>query len=207
MGRILLIVGNGLTIDLQKFMGPKLEKWNTQTPLQWSLPTPENPNIPLSNYFPIFFDLVSTINTKYTIKNDFDLFKRCLEYIDKSPEPNFEINLLESEMQHFLALSFSYFQYEVDKKTFNDWAWLNWIIKMKESILGAVSFNYDLVLERTLDKAGIRYQRVGVKQELVGIPIVKPHGSIDFDICGIEYPTKYPLKDAILRNNGPVRRI
>lgn len=80
----------------------------------------------------------------------------------------------------------------------------------------AVAFNYDLLVESILRKAGIIRYSPGISirrgQFEVGVvPLIKPHGSIDFDVLreGIirGYRLQYPLTMFIERCDFPAQRL
>ena len=78
---------------------------------------------------------------------------------------------------------------------------------MKDKLSYIISFNYELVLENALKKANIPYRRVGLYEEDKGIAILKPHGSIDFDVLGINVPLSLPINSYKDRNDMPIRKI
>lgn len=139
--------------------------------------------------------------------NDFDIFKLIVSHIDSSFTNKYEKTILETEVQHFLAIAYSHFQLKVDSRRLELWPWGEWLKPIKRYLVGAVSFNYDLVLENTFKIASISYRRIGINAETIGIPILKPHGSIDFEIDGLFAPVGYPLRNAVSRNNYPLRSL
>jgi hypothetical protein len=105
-----------------------------------------------------------------------------------------------------LAIAFSHYQIEVDKIDFGQWQWTKWFKKYKSQILFGVSFNYDLVLERGLINARVPNKRLVINEQN-GIFILKPHGSIDFETTGIIFPTGYPLKGIVFKNNTAIKAL
>jgi len=207
MHRIGLIVGNGLPIDLRGFLSPSLEVWDPQHPLDWQLWTPGKRDTHLLKSLPGFAKAIEEIKQMEGGFSDFDIFDRILQRLTRTPDPDFERALLEAEVRHFLAIAYSHFQLQVDSLDIEGWPWLTWIRGSKAELVGVVSFNYDLIIERALEDAGLRFHRFGVRLEDTGIPILKPHGSIDFDVEEIRMPVKYPLQNVALRNDFPLRRL
>lgn len=111
------------------------------------------------------------------------------------------------ELKYYIDIAFSYFQMEFDKKDISKWAWIKVLKLMKDKLSYIVSFNYELVLESALNDAGILYRRVGLQEEKQGIGILKPHGSIDFDIRGVRSPLTIPINSYKDRNDMPIKKI
>ena len=207
MKRIAMIAGNGLSMDLRKWAAPQLEKWNPQSPLQWDLYTPGKLNVPLLQSLPQFAGVISSLRQEEPDMSDFDIFKRSLRLVKIEGTRSFNQGILEVEMQHFLAIAYSYFQLQVDQINLNSWPWFKWINTYGNNIQGIVSFNYDLVIESSLRQSGVSVKRFGVRSEVAGVDTLKPHGSIDFDIEGIVCPVGYPMNNVISRNNCPLKHL
>jgi hypothetical protein len=229
MRRIGLIVGNGLSLDIVYFLSkssPSLkESWNPQKPLSWILPTPDQPHIPLLPCsLPRLAAFVDKIKREGKELSDFDIFERICKHIEKNNESSkpyipksgdsynkaaaekeFNLSCIEAEARHFLAIAYSHFQLQLDLLEIKGWPWLEWINESVKELISIVSFNYDLILETALDKSGATYRRFGIYTENNGIPILKPHGSIDFEVTGIMMPTGYPLKNVAIRNDFPIK--
>jgi hypothetical protein len=205
MKRIMMIVGNGLSIGLRNWVTPQLEKWNPQLPLQWDLCTPGKPQVNLIQSLPQFYEVISSLRQKEPNLSNFDIFKRSLQLTNCGSSQSFNQAMLEAEMRHFLAIAYSHFQLQVDRIDLNSWPWFKWISTYGKFVQGVVSLNYDLVLESCMLQAGVSVRRLGIGSEMTGVPILKPHGSIDFDIQGITCPVDYPMKNIILRNDCPLR--
>lgn len=231
MKSIGLIVGNGLSLDIVDFLSnshPSLKKsWNPQKPLSWILPTPEQLHIP---FFPCSLPrlaaFVDKIKQEGKELSDFDIFERickdivennefhkpCIpafgdrsDFYEAEAEKYLALSYIEAEARHFLAIAYSHFQLQLDSFDIKGWPWLEWINESNKELISIVSFNYDLILETALDKSGATYRRFGICTEKNGIPILKPHGSIDFEVKGIMMPTGYPLKNVAIRNDFPIK--
>lgn len=207
MRNILLIVGNGLSMDLRKWASPQLEEWNPQYPLQWDVNTPGNSEVPFLESLPLLTAVITSLRQDNPDISDFDIFKRGLQLTKDNGAPLFSQLMLAAEMEHYLAVAYSHFQLEVDKININSWPWLKWLNTYGKNVQGVVSFNYDLVLESALNQSGVSVARFGVKSEVSGVPTLKPHGSIDFRTEGISAPMGYPLKNIFRKNNSPLKTL
>ncbi|WP_117149017.1 MULTISPECIES: SIR2 family protein [Paraliobacillus] len=172
--RMFILAGNGLSVDLIHYLQLKLD---TSSPLK----SFHNPNIK----FDPFINKLDTIKNKLMPlshnQSDFDAMNEFLDFghWKKYDQQN------ESELRKFLALSYSTFQLEMDKYNLVQWPWTMWMKKYRKDIIGLISFNYDLILENAFRQAHpiTGYHRVGTNNERGGIPLFKPHGSIDFEIA------------------------
>ncbi|USK64850.1 hypothetical protein [Peribacillus frigoritolerans] len=170
-----LLVGDGLTKD---FVG---NSFNTSRPFH------NFDNNMVGSYYKFFMPNVKDIHdeildlvTKHNLKNEFDAIEMFSE-INKGDTRK------ECQLRRYLALSYSSFQRELDKQSKANWRWFNWIKTNKANLTFAISFNYDLLLETTLKECKIDNYRTGSNEKHVGVPIFKPHGSIDFDIQQPQY--------------------
>ncbi len=89
---------------------------------------------------------------------------------------------IKCQLRRFLALAYTELQLLLERKSYREWRWTRWLSSNSRQIRGAVSLNYDLVLEGALSDAQIQHHRVAASNEYGGIPVIKPHGSIDFDV-------------------------
>ena len=80
-------------------------------------------------------------------------------------------------------MAYSVFQLKLDLlNDLSSWKWVEWLKKNKDTLNFCISLNYDLVLENALKTAGTSFYRVGTDERLDKVPVIKPHGSIDFDV-------------------------
>lgn len=194
-----ICVGNGLSIDLQKSYPSNLEMYDTYNFLSWDIQTPNEECVFLTK----LPRLKKHIELNADVENDFKLVERLLDSYKRNPL-NFENSILLCEVQHFIAIAFSKYQLQVDKIDLGNWKWVKWLKENRETLCFAISFNYDLVFERALSYSEIPYRRVGVQNEYQGMWILKPHGSIDFEIDPRSIsmpPITYPLVNAVHNNN------
>lgn len=171
-----ILTGNGLTIDLIKHLNLDMD---SSSPLK----NFNNPEIDLS----YFTDRLASINKELLPLSqelsDFDAMNQFLNYGNWN---NIYISKKESDLRRFLALAYSKLQVEIDKQNLLSWPWINWMRKFNKDIVGFVSFNYDVILEKSFRLANPNrgYFRVGTDNLVRGLPFFKPHGSIDFEIPG-----------------------
>jgi hypothetical protein len=196
--KIGLCIGNGLSIDLRNKYSKDLSEFDTYHFLKWDVKSPTH-NREILCDLPILKKYLS----KYTETNDsFEIVESIIE--NNPSNDNFENAILLCELQHYIAYAFSTYQNKIDKLDIRTWHWTKWLNYHKDYLEFFVSFNYDLVLEKSLKSAGIKYRRVGPRNEKEGKFILKPHGSIDFEIEPGSIKTahmRYPLRNAILKND------
>ncbi|MFA9558894.1 hypothetical protein ACERII_16410 [Evansella sp. AB-rgal1] len=182
MGNMGLLIGNGFTIDFATKLGL-------------------NPSEPFSHFNTDQITYNHFINYIPAIKNE--LFKlahteqndyAAIETFMKSKQYNTD---KDSQLRRFLAISYSIFQMKAENQHIHDWKWTKWFHQNKDKLELAISFNYELLLETALKAAGIPHYRTGTTEPEQGIPVIKPHGSIDFDI--VDEPA------TITRWNEPTR--
>ncbi|MFW5889610.1 MAG: hypothetical protein ACOCUD_04440, partial [Bacillota bacterium] len=169
------LVGNGLTID---YLDNKNFNFDSSNPFSLKVPCKE-PN--LESIIEELPNLKKYIERSRNlgIKNDFNICEKLKDELNNSP---FDKNLqwIHGEMRQYFSLAYSLMQIIYDYNL-NDWNYIKHLKKVKSDILGLISFNYDLLLERILMVNGINFYRYGVANESGYIPVFKPHGSIDFE--------------------------
>lgn len=161
-----LLVGNGFTLNFIESQGLNIHS-----------------SYPLKNFNSLEINYNNFIEYLPFVKNelfgqdkpDFDVIK---EYTSKYAIDSFEVG----QLKQFLSLSYSKFQMILDKYDYSSWRWTNWLQQNQEQLVCAISFNYDLVLERTLKNAGIPFSRIGTNESPKKVSLMKPHGSIDFGL-------------------------
>lgn len=211
---VLLIVGNGLTLDLCFGHGAvDLGTWNTSSPLGWPVMMPSAPDVFLRERLPEFNAAVHEFQTQTPSASDFDVIDSIAQRYFASAMAPYPVVQAYVEMRHYLALAYSTFQAAVDRVDLTSWRWVSYFRSLGRDLVAAFSFNYDLVLERALEAAGISYARVGLWEEVGGrTMIVKPHGSIDFElqdrtVAFIGREPSYPMPNLINRVNSGIKRL
>ncbi|MBU9720581.1 SIR2 family protein [Bacillus alkalicola] len=165
MNKFGMMIGNGFTIDFGSRFGLDPSK-----PFSYF-----NQHLSYEEFihnYPAVHELFQLAQQE---KNDYVAIERYM----KSPKYNKE---KDEELRKFLASSYSQLQVHLEKHSISNWKWTKWLQQNKEYLSFAVSFNYDLLFEKALQTAGINYYRTGTMEEKNGVPISKPHGSIDFDM-------------------------
>jgi hypothetical protein len=214
MRRIGFLVGNGLSISATQYLKDEFQ-YNTSQFFSWDVKTPGQEQSDFLYNLPRLNSALEKIDNKYAICKDFDKVNKILEYIKQSENSatfkrSFDSAITLCEMQHYLAIAFSKFQIEFDKKDISNWEWVSWFKMYGQEVLFCLSLNYDLVFERILERCNIKYRRIGVEKDKEGLLILKPHGSIDFEIAdnAIDMgPSIYPLLNAVCRNNCPIKAL
>jgi hypothetical protein len=235
--KIVVVVGNGLTLDLIKHSAPALDALDTSNPLHWPLPSPNNNREQLLDVFPYLKYALEQARLRYETKRDFDTIEKSIlvakameqkDFLKVDLDADFSESLAKvrsrycgyalflEEMRHFLAIAYSHFQKNADSYISDSWRWLDWFKRNANDIAAVVSFNYDLVVETILQQVGQSYYSMNVLNtnrghEFGNILVLKPHGSIDLDIhevaISFQNPISYPLKSIIRMCNTPMRRL
>jgi hypothetical protein len=127
----------------------------------------------------------------YPEEGDFALIERLLDS-HEVPENRYETQVAQ-ELKNYMALSFSYVQLTLldvaFQYSYRDLPWAQWLSAYAPALRIVVSYNWDLIVERLLTATGIAFYRTGMGLMPKGIPLVKPHSSIDsgpvgFEVCG-----------------------
>ena len=189
MKKFALLVGNGFTLDFVAPLG-----LNSSFPLKNFNSLDIQYEIEFMSHLPHIKEklLNSDLHDFEAIKNYVDTFKNIEEdYQMKSQTGQYE--LLQDikyriatdshvQLRRFLAMAYSVLQLKIDGADMNSWKWAEWLHQNNSKLTFAISLNYDLVLENALYLAGAPFYRVGTDEEFRRIPLIKPHGSIDFDL-------------------------
>lgn len=174
MNKILLIVGNGLSIDICRYLKLHIDP---SSPFSFDVPDPFDSSKKLLDALTRVKGMIKS----YPNTTDFDIIQN---FVRSYQENNQENQWTHCELRHYLSLAYSYANNILLNRWKDDWRWAAWMNENYNKIVGVVSFNYDLVLETTLKESSLKYYRLGSPEEdnSTGIPILKPHGSCDFDI-------------------------
>ena len=202
---VMFVVGNGLAMDLADRC-PRLNRdWNTQRPLSWRIILPDSKKELLA-LFPLAKAVIERMRHAQPNLSDFGLFDAAIQELGPQREAlgralastehwGFDLTSfratqdyirLTAELRHFIAMSYSHYQWEADRfVTMNSWPWGNFLRSIADRLQLVVSFNYDLNVESLLESAGRELFHVGVSRGLgqvstSAVPIAKPHGSIDY---------------------------
>ncbi|MDG5786717.1 SIR2 family protein [Evansella sp. AB-P1] len=193
MNKFCLFIGNGFTIDFAEQLGL-------------------NPSEPLSHFHNHQISYNHFLHYIPEIKNELFLLEKqipndyeAIETYMKSGAYNVD---KDSQLRRFLSFAYASFQIEVEQSNLIcDWKWTKWFKENSEHFAFAISFNYDLVLEKALECAGISYYRTGSTEKKQGIPIMKPHGSIDFDVKSDGKTIEIHIEENVRKDKGNVQTI
>lgn len=218
-GDFAVVVGNGLTLDLLGFLDPYGEHlrstWHSQWPLGWEVPTPGKPDQRLLSNLPTLEAYIVEHRKANPDSSDFQIFEDIFSL------PRFDnkghgitVNMLRQvEGRHFLALAYSAFQQKtnhhvrVNPRNVFDWHWFEYFRRLRSRIGILISFNYDLILEILLNTLAVPVGRYGLQDE-TGIPMFKPHGSIDYEVyAAFGTNTAYPPTLVAEDLNAPIYRL
>lgn len=193
-----LCVGNGLSIDLQKTYHKELSRFDTYNFFDWNIKSPISDNFFLDE-LPYLKD---RLKYRAEQRKDFELVESIISECQSSPEL-FGKSMLLCELRHYIAHAFSEYQKIIDGINVSQWHWTKWLDIHRDNLGFLVSLNYDRVIENALETINLKYRRIGPENEKEGICILKPHGSIDFDVAPycIRLPLSYPLKNAVYSND------
>ncbi|PFZ73686.1 hypothetical protein COL72_08415 [Bacillus toyonensis] len=159
-----LLVGNGFTVDFA-----------IQHNLDSSSPLKNFDNLNVN--YAEFIDYLPTLKNKL-LGQDISDFEAIKDYLLQHKTNSHE----ECELRRFLAIAYSHFQLQLNQYDMSNWKWVKWLQQNKLGLSCAISLNYDVVLENALTLIGASYSRIGTNERPGKIPVLKPHGSIDFDL-------------------------
>ena len=184
-----MVVGNGLTNSLLRHAKSAL---NSSEPFQWDTKTPGRDSL-LMEDLPGLISYIARTNVDGKL-SDFELIAGLVENLPDAPVPQDlpdEDQAALLDICHYLAVSYGWLQGELDGFDLSEWPWAKWIVANHSSLVGALSWNYDLTFERLLMHARTPYFYPGISggadcANLVvirpAIQISKPHGSTNFAI-------------------------
>ena len=198
----LIIVGNGLTLEFRTYAGSALEGLNPSSPLGWDVRAPGRPTEKLMDVLPQLKQEIDEIRRLHRSSTDFAVVDQIVKRLGPAYMDSYADILLDSELRHYLALAYATFQIAANKVNLSEWRWHKYFRANAYRFIGACSFNYDTVLERSWKEVGIGATRICLENEEGSVPIAKPHGSMDFDDRhGIALQRGYPLRNATALNN------
>ncbi|MFE4812782.1 AbiH family protein [Peribacillus simplex] len=189
----ILIIGNGIAWDFHNHF----ENFGL------------NPSKPISNFdsedinLDKFLDYIPNVRKQLLTvenKNKKDHFKPIEDYFNSiNGTPDFFRR--ENELKNFLMVAYAHFQLRADKFDYSTWRWTKFLSENAKRIVLAVSFNYDLLLERAIGTSNT-YNRISAIEPPGNIKIFKPHGSIDLDLIGIQIENFDPRIHEVYGNNS-----
>ena len=198
--KIVLVVGNGFSMSFGCHTD-LMKKWDTQAFLNWDIKSPTSDQL--------LIELLPNLNAlklSLDAENDFKIFE-YLQDASYCEKIGIDQDQCFIEARHYLTIAFSHLTVEQNRQFDIEWSWYKWLQKHRDNIVGALSLNYDLLLEQCLMGLKLPFDSCQVNGHGNGIILSKPHGSVDFEILGIQCPVDYPLRGRIDLNNTPIYRL
>jgi hypothetical protein len=221
----LLLIGNGLAID---YRSQFQEMPDPSNPLDLPLPTP-GISRPLRATFSELWRIIEALRGDDPGISDFRLMER-LRLLPRPPPPAADFlssdshvefsrssharALIETQLRLHLTHAYTRFTQLIGDADLRAWRWHSWFSANKDRVHSAVSFNYDLLLEKALQSViPVRYlvgypTAFGINPE---VAVFKPHGSINFEFSregisvGGDSQTIYDRKYVIELNDVTIR--
>ena len=215
------MVGNGLTLDLIASVCPTLcANWHPSRPLSWDVHVEDGR--PARECLPRFFADVDAVQADDPAASDFTLIDRVAGIAEERgraadsiqphgwSEAGHAAALLDTELRHFLGIAYSALDVQLAKHCpMTGWRWMKYMERLGDRLLAVMSFNYETALERLMSAAGLEFFHCGIEPQN-GLPLGKPHGSIDYamhgNVIATQSPT-YPTTLAIAGMNVPMVRL
>lgn len=215
----MIVIGNGFTLSFLQRRPSLWQSWHSSRPLSFDVRTPRSA-VPFLDNLPYFKSAVEAQLAAEPGGSDFEVMRAVLDHSRKLWDPRRvattkeqsqqqSVGLyIDAEARHFFALAYSYLQLQMDAALRGPWEWPEWIAKflLPRDFIYVVSFNYDLLIETLLQSLRFPIIRQhGVRED--GVVVFKPHGSIDYEMTGIDVPRGYPLSLYATWNDMPVEVI
>jgi hypothetical protein len=210
---LLVLVGNGLSIDLsQQGDASELKAWNTSRPLAWQVPAPGKPGDFLIDLLPEAKKAIEEAGSSGQSMTDFEIFDTIVRSIPPNPrDRTIQQMQVTVELRHLLAISYSYYQSVADPLIRKiSWPWGKYYRSIRHRISGAVSFNYDLNFETLLQTNGFQFNHVALLGSLGHAALFKPHGSIDYGPSPRAITLTdagYPLESVVELTDAPAQKM
>ena len=191
MKNIYIILGNGFTIDFLKSLGKQSEinsanLFSNGEKVPW--PGNNQSGFLSYKYCPNLWNLGARPNSspEQTIELIEDIIT-CANILQQNNrnESNIYIQAYK-ELASYLYALFAYYDSKIDVPNTNleDWGWIEYLKKLNSdhniAKVHIVTYNYDIWLERVLQKLNIDFDVIGFSEGGSKFKIYKPHGSISF---------------------------
>lgn len=202
--KIAIVVGNGFSMSFGYHSG-LANQWDSQKPLGWEINCPSNEGL-LINSLP----QLKKLKEKYHNISDFDLFAKSID-TNTCNDLQLDQFITTLEARHFLTIAFS--EYTLKQNSLlsenKSWPWYKWLKTHCNEITCSYSLNYDLLLESVFNEIKKEHFSLQINHHGYGIPLVKPHGSVDFEISpnSISYKAQYPLNNYVDLNDTPIIKL
>ena len=146
-----LIIGNGLTIDAARHCGVDR---SPSHPWGWPIMTPYNPDQPLLDVMPKLKEHLNQQGrlSELTVYDALELVVRNTQSrppFARGEQPS-EQDYIHMEACHFLRLAYAWYTEQFDSNHLRSWQWYEWLNQNGPDIETVLSYNYELVFERTM---------------------------------------------------------
>lgn len=209
MKKLLLILGNGFTIDFIKHI-EKEDEIDVRNLFRLGhnvkFPDTGQPGFLSHRHCPSLWLLGARPNKNGSenmsiIEEIITCSNMLFEYLELAKEDKNRLKLIEfdnqseyikaySELIAYLKYLFIEYNQKISDKdidgfiTKSEWGWIPYLKNAYESrafeSISVITYNYDIWLERILNRLGIEYNLCGFEEKKCKVNIVKPHGSISF---------------------------
>lgn len=211
-----IILGNGFSIDIIKKLdkGKQIDLSNLfskgeyvlypKTHQKGFLSRKNTPNLWTlgARTYMSYESAIQLVTDVITCANVFNL---SMEKRPGEPKENNSVYIhAYSELTSYLRYLFVYYNSLISdddlKKVLDDIEIINYIKKHSDTNkIYIVTYNYDILLERMLKMAGIKYDIYGFTNNVADVVIFKPHGSISFSFkIKVSESSPYYIRDVIV---------
>ncbi len=177
-----LVVGNGLT---KGFINYFQFNFDTDSPIDWDTLYHKPFSETEVRFLDDAIDLKEYIldrRKKFDGIKDYELLEGFLNSLGSDWNVwSLKQKRLYHQLSNYFAITYSHLQKEMDNYPLHNWPYIQKFDEIRMNLLGIVSFNYDILIERILDYFKHYYHRIGMDKTCNGLVLFKPHGSIDFD--------------------------
>lgn len=187
-------------------------------PLDWNLVIPDGRR--LQTALPEFYAEVNAVRAAQPSASHFDVIDAVWKTAERRRiaadaagdfDAGYQASLIDSQLRHFLALAYSDLDGELlGQCPVERWRWTDFFTCVEHQLVAVVSFNYETVVERSLAAAGVTFYHCGI-EPAVGVPLGKPHGSVDYELSpnamDVGGPPDYPMQIVTSLIDAPIRRL
>lgn len=213
--KLLLLLGNGFTLDWIDYLKSHINEVNDIDASNFfkygaEVPWPETqePGFLSYKHCPNLWNLGARPNMDNKVAYDIieDIITCVNVYASHPKKSKLESNKNDIyfaaylELLAYLRSLFVFYNQKVDNipEQALEWTWAKYLKKIYESSnyeeINVVTYNYDIWLERILERASIPFSINGFSSNREKIEICKPHGSISFKHGSAQDKTMFQIK-------------
>lgn len=222
MKDIVLVIGNGFTIDLLRYLKEQNVKGIENIDVvnlfkhgeNTSWPIDEMPGFLSSKHCPSLWTLGARSTLDVNTSNDIiENIITCANVIQGTKEPASSVYIKAyKELEYYLMALFIHYNQQINIEDVNididNWGWYKYIKKAytSENVKNVhiITFNYDIWLERILKSKEIQFDVVGFDDQDSKIKIYKPHGSISFQTIRQKEKFAYQISNDLSPSNNDI---